>query len=353
MLKDIVTMLEKGGMQPLLFGDVNPNPTDLNIVEGAAAFRDHAADSVVAIGGGSGLDAGKAIAMIARSGVPLSEFEWTSPDPVLPSGSIPPVLVLPTTSGTGAEMDSASMYTDSSKHVKFCVSHADCKLTAVLDPELTRTLPANLTAWTGMDALTHALEALSVDSYHPMCDAIALESMRLIQLWLPVAYKDGNNMEARTQMLAASSMAAVAFQKGLGAAHGLSEPIGAVHDTHHGLTNAVLLPYVLHLNRPVIEAKCEHVARYLDLPRTSSGSGFDAVAAWVEKLSNELDVPKSLADIGIEATAANADICAAKAFVNPTGMTNPVELKQEDYAALFRLAAAGEDPAGMRAALTE
>jgi alcohol dehydrogenase class IV len=351
MLAGIVKMLEDGGMQPLLFGDVNPNPTDENVNDGAAAFRDHSADSVVAIGGGSGLDAGKAIAMVARSNVALGDFEWTSPDPVLPAGTIPPILVIPTTSGTGAEMDSASMITDTANRVKLCVKHDECELTAVLDPELTRTLPANLTAWTGMDALTHAVEALSVDAYHPMCDAIALESMRLIQHNLVAAYKDGDNMEARAQMLSASSMAAVAFQKGLGAAHGLSEPIGAVHDTHHGLTNAVLLPYVLHLNRPKIEQKCELVARYLNFDAQPGMSGFDCVVKWVNELSDELDVPKSLADIGCLVTEEDAQICAAKAFINPTGMTNPVVLTEQDYAALFRLAATGGDPRGMRAAL--
>lgn len=189
------------------------------------------------------------------------------------------------------------MYTHTTEHVKYCVMHPDCQVTVIADPLLTVSLPPHLTAWTGMDALTHAIEAYSVDSFHPMCDGIALESMRMITESLPLAVTDGENLEARSQMLVASSMAAVAFQKGLGAVHGLSEPIGAVYDTQHGLTNAVLLPYVLRANRNAIEPKCELIARYLGLPGASV-DGYQAVLDWVDSMCERLEIPSSLKEIG-------------------------------------------------------
>ena len=269
-----IAVLSDGGLKPTLYDKVEPNPTDVCVCNGAALFRVHACDSIVAIGGGSGLDAGKSTAMVAGSGLALDDFEWTKTPPALAPGALPPVWLVPTTAGTGAEMDSASMVTDTSKAIKICVAHPTLRTHVVADPQLTLTLPATLTAWTGMDALPHAIEALSVDMYHPMCvtttlwlwlrshrlclrphlpppsstsnypscrtcrcDGIALEALRIIHKWLPIAFANGRDLEARSQMLAAASMAAVAFQKGLGATHGLSEPIGAVHNTQHGLTN--------------------------------------------------------------------------------------------------------------------
>jgi alcohol dehydrogenase class IV len=219
LVNSIVDSITRSGRSPLKFGDVSANPTDVNIARGADAFRAHGADALIAIGGGSGLDAGKSIAMTARSGVPLEEFEWTRPPPEVAPGDLPPVITVPTTAGTGAEMDSASMYTDTTRRVKRCVAHPALRLQVVADPLLTVprpsrstelraisatlpcsasqvSLPPHLTAWTGMDALTHALEAFSVDSYHPMCDGIALEALRLIKEWLPIAHADGSNVEA-------------------------------------------------------------------------------------------------------------------------------------------------------------
>ncbi len=358
---ELMTLLRGAGHAPALFGDVPPNPTDASIARGAAAFAAHAADSVVALGGGSGLDAGKAIAMVARSGLSLAELDWErSPPAAVAAGAFPPVVCVPTTAGTGAEMDSASMYTDTAARVKRCVSHpqATAALSVIADPSVTRSLPADLTAWTGLDALTHALEALSVDSYHPMADAIALEAVALVHEWLPRAVAAPRDADARAHMLCASSMAAVAFHKGLGAVHGLSEPIGAVYDTQHGLTNAIILPYVLRANRhaPGVEQKMARVARALALPLPraaaagagadagdADAAGFEAVAAWVDDFSRALRVPRSLRDIGVD--AASAERIARKARENSTGFTNPQPLSADDYEAIFRAAVDGAPPA--------
>lgn len=334
--------MSAAGLRPLLFAGIQANPTDVNVAAGARAFREHEADGVVAMGGGSALDGGKCIAMVARTGVPLPNFEWTN-DPVSgvepmvvgdASRGIPPVVAIPTTAGTGAEMNAASMYTDTAAQVKRCVTHPACRITVIADPLLTVSLPAHLTAWTGMDALTHAIEAYCVDAYHPMCDGIALEAMALIKRWLPVAHADGSDVEARAHMLAASSLAAAAFQKGLGAVHGLSEPIGAVHDTQHGLTNAIILPRALRANGAAIEDKCCRIAHNLALRRSSSSSGVDAVVEWVEELSASLGIPRSLRDIGLDSST--AALCAAKAEANPTGWTNPIRFSASDYEELFR-----------------
>ena len=334
------------GLRPVLFDQVEPNPTDVCVRNAAALFHAERCDAIVAIGGGSGLDGGKSAAMVAGSGLPVANFEWTLPPVKLAAGALPPVWLVPTTAGTGAEMDSASMVTDTTKKIKICVAHPDLRTHVVMDPKLTLTLPATLTAWTGMDALTHALEALSVDMYHPMCDGIALEALRLIQAWLPVAYRDGSNLEARSQMLAASCMAAVAFQKGLGATHGLSEPIGAVHNTQHGLTNAIVLPVVLRANRRVIEAKCELVARYLALPApppaySTRDGGFERVAYWVDCLSDNLAIPTTLRAIGLDERSKAA--LGVKAEANPTGWTNPIRFTAAEYEAIYQKALDGHD----------
>jgi alcohol dehydrogenase class IV len=246
-------------------------------------------------------------------------------------------------------MDSASMVTDTSAHVKWCVAHPTMSLTVIADPELTLSLPPHLTAWTGMDALTHALEAYCVDSYHPQCDGIALESLRMVHEWLPVAFADGSNIQARSQMQAASMMAAVAFQKGLGAVHGISEPIGAVHNTQHGLTNAVLLPHVLRVNRPAIESKCDTVAQALSLPSPPASynapgadgdSGFYRVCYWVDSMCARLKIPRDLAAVGVPVDGDAAQL-AEKAVANPTGHTNPIAFTAEQYEGVFRAAMEG------------
>lgn len=233
-------------------------------------------------------------------------------------------------------MNSGSMYTDTAAGVKRCAGHAALPLTAVLDAELTVGLPPTLTAWTGMDALVHALEAIFVRAYHPMCDAIGLRALRMIQEHLGAAHADGGNLAAREGMLVASSLAAVAFQKGLGAVHGLSEPIGAVYDAHHGLTNAVLLPHVLRdlarTSPAALEEPCAEVARALRLP--SEGSGTTAVIAWVDELIERLGIPRRLGEL-ISMDGAAKEAMAIKAEANPTGHTNIVLFSAEDYSRIL------------------
>lgn len=338
LVQDMINRINGAGMDICLFSDVKANPTDCNVLDGLAAFKDHKADAVIALGGGSGLDAGKLIAMLAYTGsdsnIQLQDFDWTLPVPLV--DSLPPVFTVPTTSGTGAEMDSASMYTDTNAGIKRCARHPAMRMTVVADPLLTVSLPAQLTAWTGMDALTHALEALFVDSFHPMCDGMALEALRLIQISLPKAYAVGTDEEARANMLAASSLAAVAFQKGLGATHGLSEPLGAVFDVQHGVANAILLPHILNHNRSKIAYKCELVQRYLHL---EGDEGFNAVHEWVQKLSLELNIPKSLRDVGVpEMDNEMLGAIAKKAASNPTGFTNPIPMNANDYENILQMA---------------
>ena len=332
--------VEDAGLDVAVFAAAGANPTDAQVAAGAEALRLHGADAVVAVGGGSAMDAGKAISLTAYTGLSLDDVEWTAPEPAtLPPGThMPPVVTVPTTAGTGAEMDSASMVTDTARRIKLCVQHPACAVTALCDPLLTVSLPRALTAYTGLDALTHAVEALLVDAHQPLLDGCALEAARAIGLWLPRAAASPGDLEARAQMMSAAAAAGVAFQKGLGAAHGLSEPVGAVHGTQHGLTNAVLLPHVLELNRdrPHVAAKCRRLARFCGLTGANNegADAVDVVKHWVEALCAELDVPRTLAAIGVD--GASAAECAEKAAANPTGWDNPGgRLTAAEYEGLF------------------
>eukprot|EP00931_Biecheleriopsis_adriatica_P121246 TRINITY_DN96332_c0_g1_i1.p1 TRINITY_DN96332_c0_g1~~TRINITY_DN96332_c0_g1_i1.p1 ORF type:complete len:394 (+),score=85.59 TRINITY_DN96332_c0_g1_i1:37-1218(+) len=334
----LVSDFERAGLHPILFTDVHPNPRDTDVEAGVKLYHEAAATSVICVGGGSALDAGKCMAMVAKSKLQLAECDYFADSPTIPEGGeLVPCITVPTTAGTGAEMDSGSMYTDTKALVKRCAGHTELPLTAVLDPELTLALPPKLTAWTGMDAVVHALEALFVPMYHPMADGIALEALRRIDRSLLAAYQDGSNREAREDMLVSSAMAAVAFQKGLGAVHGLSEPTGAVYDVHHGLTNAVLLPYILRDISGVIEDKCKEVAHTLRLPVASSGSSSAAVVAWAEGMNEKLAIPARLGDILPHTLDEGALLeLADKAANNPTGFTNAVRYDAKDYERVLR-----------------
>lgn len=341
---EFVDDLGRAGLHITTFAEVHPNPLDTDVSRGVATYRAAGADSVVCVGGGSAMDAGKCVAMCAESGLQLSECDYDVPygeqAPPRDEGRLVPCVAVPTTAGTGAEMNSGSMYTDTAARVKRCAGHRDLPLISVLDPELTLSLPPSLTAWTGLDALVHALEAFFVVDYHPMCDSIALQAMRRIQRNLLPACADGStDLAVRGEMLAASAMAAVAFQKGLGAVHGLSEPIGAVFDTHHGLTNAVLLPFVLRDLGGAIEERCAEIAHALSLAGTCSGAA--AVLGWVEELSGLLGIPRRLGELKPEIAslddAAIRDL-AAKAERNPTGFANIVRFDAADYERVLRAA---------------
>ncbi|MEE8534339.1 MAG: iron-containing alcohol dehydrogenase, partial [Alphaproteobacteria bacterium] len=297
MVREAVAANDAAGLPTAVFADIKGNPVGKNVDDGVAAYKAAGCDGVVAFGGGSALDAAKAVALMVGQTRPVWDFEdrddwWTRVD----AAGMAPVVAVPTTAGTGSEVGRASVITDEATHTKKIIFHPGMLPAIVIsDPELTLGLPKNITAWTGMDALAHNLEAYCAPGYHPMADGIALEGMRLVKEWLPVAVADGANLAARAYMLAAASMGATAFQKGLGAIHAMSHPIGAVHDTHHGLTNAVVMPYVLDFNRAAIEERLTALARYLDLADPS----FDAVKSWVLGLRRDLGIAHTLADLGV------------------------------------------------------
>jgi alcohol dehydrogenase class IV len=335
MVRDAIAANEAEGLPTGLFSEVKPNPVGRNVDEGVAAYKAGGHDGVIAFGGGSALDAAKAIALMSGQTRPIWDFEdvgdnWTAAD----AAGIAPIVAVPTTAGTGSEVGRASVIVDEESHTKKIIFHPKMLPGAVIsDPQLTVGLPPHITAATGMDALAHCLEAYCAPGYHPMAEGIAVEGMRLVKDWLPVAVADGANLAARAHMLAAASMGATAFQKGLGAIHSLSHPVGALYDTHHGLTNAVFMPYVLAYNRKAVEDRLARLAAWLDLPNPS----FDAVMAWVMGLREQLKIPHTLKGLGVGDE--RLDEIAEMAAVDPTAPTNPIpvgapELKSMLLAAL-------------------
>lgn len=323
-------LLEEAGLGRAVFSDVDPNPTDRNLDDGLRAYREGGHDGVVAFGGGSGLDLGKMVAFMSAQTRPVWDFEdvgdwWTRAN----ADGIAPIVAVPTTAGTGSEVGRASVITNTQSHVKKVIFHPKVLPRVVIsDPGLTVGLPPGLTAGTGMDAFAHCLEAYCSEFFHPMSQGIALEGMRLVNEYLPRAFRDGQDLEARANMLAAGSMGAVAFQKGLGAIHSLSHPVGANYGTHHGTTNAVVMPAVLRFNRPAIEGKLGRAAAYLGI-----AGGFDGFLARVEELNELFGMPKGLRAMGVE--DARIPELAAQAIVDPTAGGNPVPLTQENTERLF------------------
>jgi alcohol dehydrogenase class IV len=337
-VRDVLAANESAGLPTGLFSGVRSNPNGGNVGAGVAAFRAGTHDGVIAMGGGSALDAGKTIALMVGQSRSLWDFVWGRPVPTdVNVAGIAPVVTVPTTAGTGSEVESGAVITDESTETKEIIAHPKMQAGIVIgDPALTVGLPPHLTAATGMDALSHCLEAYCVPDYDPMADGMALEGMRLIAEWLPVATAEGGNLEARAQMLAAAMIGAAAFRKGLGAMHALSHPIGAIYDTHHGLTNAVLMPYVLSFNRPAIGAKMERLARFLGLPAPS----FDTVLAWIIELREQLAIPPGLAAIGVDER--RSDEVARKAAADGNAPTNPVRIDAAGLRHIFERAVRGE-----------
>ena len=337
MVTDAAQSCRDDGLGCTIFSNVRGNPVESNVVEGVRVLRDGAHDGVIGFGGGSALDAAKAVALMSRQTRPLWDFEdredwWTRAD----ADGIAPVVAVPTTSGTGSEVGRASVITDVRDHTKKIIFHPKMMPVAVIaDPELTVGLPAHVTAAVGMDALSHNLEAWCSPVFHPMAHGIALEGMRLVKEWLPAACEDGADLAARACMQVASTMGATAFQKGLGAMHSMSHPCGAVYDTHHGLTNAVVMPYVLEFNRASIEDKMAALARYLGL----GGTGFEAVQRWILELRARIGIPHTLAGIGVPSEAASR--LAPMALVDPSSATNPVTLTTPALESLFENALEG------------
>jgi len=333
------SILREAGREAGLFTDVRPNPVAANVEAGVSALRQGGHDGVVALGGGSALDCGKVIAFMAGQDRSLWDFEdvgdwWTRAN----ADGIAPIVAIPTTAGTGSEVGRAGVITDEATHTKKVIFHPRMMpSTAILDPELTIGLPKTLTAATGMDALAHCLEAYCAPSWHPMAEGIAVEGIRLVKEALPRAFVHGADLEARGMMLAAAAMGATAFQKGLGAIHSLSHPIGALYDTHHGLTNAVVMPYVLVYNRRQIEPKIERLAAWLGI-----AGGFRGFLDWILALRAELEVPHTLHDLGVPTD--RFDTLAAMAVADPTAGGNPEPL---DRAGANRLLAESYSGVGL------
>ncbi|MCG2837866.1 iron-containing alcohol dehydrogenase [Photobacterium sp. WH77] len=340
MVTETVALCREAGIGCEVFSRIQGNPTGENVEDGLAVYRQGGFDGVIAFGGGSSLDAAKAIALMAGQSLPLWAFEdvgdnWLQAN----ADAIAPVIAIPTTAGTGSEVGRASVITDTANHVKKIIFHPKMlPVCVLLDPAVTTGLPPHITAATGMDALSHNLEAYCANGYHPMAEGIALEGIRLIKAYLPQAVADGSNLEARTQMLVASSMGATAFQRGLGGMHAIAHTLGALYDKHHGLLNAILMPYVLVANRSAIEDKLTHLARYLDLPEP----GFDAFLTWILDFRAALQIPHTLADIDI--TVEEAQRVGRMAVQDPSAGGNPVALSAEQYSRIFVDAVTGRLP---------
>jgi len=326
-------ILEAAGLGRAMFSDVDANPTEVNLAAGVAAYKAGDHDGVVAFGGGSGLDLGKMVAFMAGQTRPVWDFEdvddwWTRAD----ADAIAPIIAVPTTAGTGSEVGRASVITNSETHVKKIIFHPKVLPSIVIcDPELTVGMPPAITAGTGLDAFAHCVEAFSSPHFHPMSQGIALEGMKLVINHLPRAYSDGTDIEARAQMMVAASMGATAFQKGLGAIHAMSHPVGANYNTHHGTTNAVCMPAVLRFNAPAIRGRFDEAASYLGLT-----GGFDGVLTFVDEFNAGLCVPKGLSALGV--TADRIDALVADAITDPSCGGNPLPLTEASLRGLFEAA---------------
>ena len=320
-----LNLLDDAGLGRAIFSDVDPNPNEKNAAAGVAAYKAGNHDGVIAFGGGSGLDLGKVVAFLAGQSRPIWDFEdiddwWTRAN----SDVIAPIVAIPTTAGTGSEVGRASVITNSITQQKKIIFHPKFLPTVVIcDPELTVGMPKFITAGTGLDAFAHCVEAYCSPHYHPMSQGMALEGMRLVKEYLPRAYSDATDLEARSHMMSAAAMGATAFQKGLGAIHALSHPIGAIYHTHHGTTNAVCMPAVLQFNKPAIKDTLAEAANYLGI-----SGGFDGFCKFVDELNDSLAIPKSLAGLGIE----NPDIdrIVSGALIDPSTGGNPIKMTEEN-----------------------
>jgi len=338
MFKTLLSNMKAQGFDVGVYSEVKPNPTGNNIEQGVTAYQADQYDGVIAFGGGSSLDAGKAIALMVGQTRPLWDFEdvgdnWTRVN----AQAVCPIVAVPTTAGTGSEVGRASVIHDEVAVLKKIIFHPKMLPEIVIaDPELTLGLSAKITAATGMDALSHNLEALCAPGYHPMADGIAAEGIRLIKNHLITAVKNGNDLTARSQMLSASLMGATAFQKGLGAMHALAHPLGATYDAHHGLLNAILMPYVLQFNATEIQDKMKQLAKTLDLQHKTVG----AVIDWVYQLRSDIGIPDNLSQIGIDDSKITE--IAEKAVNDPSNAGNPKPMTQADYENLLVKAIGGK-----------
>ncbi len=331
--------LKQNSFEVILYSNVIGNPTGTNVDEGVEIYKKNNCDGVIAFGGGSGLDVGKAIAFMSGQDLPIWDFEdvgdnWKKAN----SNSIAPIIAVPTTAGTGSETGRASVILNEDSGIKKIIFHPKfLPSIVILDPLLTKNLPPDITAATGMDALAHNLEAYCAPGYHPMADGIALEGIRIINNWLLVAVEDGSNIEARMNMLTAASMGSTAFQKGLGAIHSLSHPVNALNNIHHGLSNAIFMPYVLTFNKNVIEKKIVKICEYLEFQNKT----FDEFLNWTLNLRKKLKIPHKLADV-IEPDKIDIDRLSKMALDDPSTSGNPKKLSLEDMKIMYQHSITGE-----------
>ncbi|MEP2944789.1 MAG: iron-containing alcohol dehydrogenase [Lentilitoribacter sp.] len=318
-------LIEAAGLGRGMFSEVDPNPTDKNAEDGVKFYREGGFDGVIAFGGGSGLDLGKVIAFMAGQTRPLWDFEdigdwWTRAD----ADAIAPIIAVPTTAGTGSEVGRASVITNSTTSEKKIIFHPKMLPAVVIcDPELTIGMPKFITAGTGLDAFAHCVEAFSSPHYHPMSQGIALEGMRLVKEYLPRAYQDGADIEARAHMMSAAAMGATGFQKGLGAIHAISHPVGAIYHTHHGTTNAVCMPAVLQFNKSAIKERFDMASAYLNIE-----GGFEGFCAYVDDLNASMSVPKTLTELGVKDP--DIDRLVKDALADPSTGGNPIEMTEQN-----------------------
>ena len=338
-IKNSLNNLKDVGTEVELYSNVVGNPTGSNVDEGVKVYKKNNCDGVIAFGGGSGLDVGKAIAFMSGQNLSLWDFEdvgdnWKKAN----SDNIPPIIAVPTTAGTGSETGRASVILNEDTGVKKIIFHPKfLPSIVILDPTLTVNLPANITAATGMDALAHNLEAYCAPGYHPMADGIALEGIRLIKEWLLKAVEDGSNIEARMNMLTAASMGSTAFQKGLGAIHSLSHPVNGVNNIHHGLSNAIFMPYVLTFNKDVIEKKIIKISEYINLDNKS----FDGFIQWIIDLRKKLNIPHKLSEV-ISEKDLEIDKLSKLALEDPSTGGNPKKLTLDDMKIMYEYSMSGK-----------
>ena len=330
-IQEMRSLLSRDGISSELFFEISPNPIGDEIGAGCNAYRDGKHDSIIGIGGGSGMDGAKAICLTVNNDIDLWAFDYNKPVPqVAGTNPFPKLITIPTTAGTGAETESTAMVTHSEKGMKFCLDHPLLKISAaVLDPVLTVGLPPNLTAWTGVDALTHAIEAYIVPDFHPLCDGAAIEALKLINKYLVTSVEEPENLEARGGMLVGSCLAGISFLKGLGFVHAISHMVGAEFDTQHGLTNAIVLPVVLRYNLPSLDEKRRQMADALSINDKTT----DGFVREIEATLTRLDIPKSLSSIGVPLDCASR--VAEKAMFDSAASTNPVKGNSSDIKALI------------------
>ena len=338
-IQNSLSNLKQNSFEVILYSKVIGNPTGTNVYEGVEIYKKNNCDGVIAFSGGSGLDVGKAVAFMSGQDLPIWDFEdvgdnWTKAK----SNSIAPIIAVPTTAGTGSETGRASIILNENTGIKKIIFHPKfLPSIVILDPLLTISLPPDITAATGMDALAHNFEAYCAPGYHPMADGIALEGIRIINNWLLAAVEDGSNVEARMNMLTAASMGSTAFQKGLGAIHSLSHPVNALNNIHHGLSNAIFMPYVLTFNKDVIEKKIIKICEYLDFQNKT----FDEFLNWTLNLRKKLNIPHKLSDV-IELEKIDIDRLSKMALDDPSTNGNPKKLSLEDMKVMYEYSISGE-----------